>query len=93
MTAKQIFHALQECDGASRAQRDAAKAGFLEWAMTLPSASSARREARLALFHLDAMSAHCDAAHLFIGYLRAASEVLPTPVRRGGASARRRVLH
>lgn len=93
MTAQQIYRALQDFDGAASACRDAAKAGFLEWAMGLPCASSAMSEARSALLHIEALPGDARAAQIFIGYLRDASQVLPAPVRRGGAGARRRVLH
>ena len=93
MRAQQIYIALQEFEGAARACSDAAKAGFLEWAMSLPSASHAPREARRALLHIEAMPEDARAAQLFIAHLRAASQTLPAPTRRGGAKARRRVLH
>ncbi|MGB7318094.1 MAG: hypothetical protein WBC85_09030 [Planktotalea sp.] len=93
MSAKQIFQALQDFDGEGAASRDAANAGFLEWALSLPLSSSARREAKRALVHLDAIPEPATAAQLFIAHLRVASCALPDPVRRGGARARRRVLH
>lgn len=93
MRAQQIYTALQEFDGAARACSDAAKAGFLEWAMSLPCSSSPMREARRALLHIDALPDEARAAQLFIAHLRAASHALPVPIRRGGARARRQMLH
>ena len=93
MRAQQIYRALQEFDGVGHACNDAAKAGFLEWAISLPNASHAAREAQQALIHLEAMPVEARAAQLFIAHLRAASHALPVPIRRGGAKARRRVLH
>lgn len=93
MSVRQIFQALQEFDGESRAQRAAAQAGFLEWALSLPESSNAPHEARRALLNLDALPSHASAAGLFVDYLRAASHSLPSPTRRGGASARRARMH
>lgn len=72
---------------------DAARAGFLEWALSLPQGANPSAEARLALGDIDANAAQDDAAQLFVGYLHAASAPLPTPLRRGGSSARRHPLH
>ena len=93
MTAKQIFTALQDVKGGSRVNSDAAKAGFLEWALTLPVGASATIEARRALRQFEKTPMGASAAQLFIAHLRAASQALPVPKRRGGASARRGVLH
>ncbi len=93
MKAAQIYRALQDFDGIGAACRDAAKAGFLEWAMGLPNSGSAARAAQDALLHIEALPDDAQAAQLFVAHLRAASHDLPTPVRRGGAKARRRVLH
>ncbi len=93
MSATQIFLALQEFEGEAGARRDAAQAGFLEWALSLPASCNAPFEARRALLHLEAIPNSKSAARLFVDYLRDASHQLPTPSRRGGASARRRVLH
>lgn len=93
MTAQRIFLALQDVDGVGRASQDAAKAGFLEWAMTLPCARNAASAAKDALLHIEAMHTDTSAARQFLDHLRCASCALPTPIRRGGAKARRRVLH
>lgn len=93
MTAQQIYMALQEVDGGARANVQAAKAGFLEWAMSLPCGANACTEAQRALPLFEASAPRASAAKLFIGYLRDASQPLPRPKRRGGASAKRRILH
>ncbi|MEP5154624.1 hypothetical protein [Planktotalea sp.] len=93
MTVLRIYQALEEFEGDEDARQNAAKAGILEWAMSLPTPSSPAREAKQALLHLEAMPNAASAAGLFVGYLREASHVLPAPVRRGGARARRCVLH
>lgn len=92
MSADLIFTALQDHVRDSAQGRDAARAGFLEWALTLPSDADAAKEAKTALRTLEARSQVSSAALDFLGYLRDASGHLPAPVRRGGAGARRRVL-
>lgn len=93
MKAQQIFRALQDVDGSAHAHVQAAKAGFLEWAMTLPKGSNASKEAQRALPLFGDFSHRAEAADLFVGYLRDASQPLPSPKRRGGAAGKRRVLH
>lgn len=93
MTAQKILEALQDVKGGYLANSEAAKAGFLEWALTLPKGATASVEARRALRQFDKTPIGASAAQLFIAHLRAASHALPTPKRRGGASARRRTLH
>lgn len=93
MTAQKIFAALQGVTGESRELGDAARAGFLEWAFTLPNGSNAAEEARLALRDFESTPITAGAAALFIAHLRAACHVLPCPKRRGGAGGRRRMLH
>lgn len=93
MTVLRIYRALEEFEGDADARKDAAKAGILEWAMSLPHPSSPAREAKQALLHLEALPNAASAAGLFVCYLREASHVLPTPVRRGGARGRRCLLH
>ncbi len=93
MSAQQIFKALQDVDGTAQVNTQAAKAGFLEWAMTLPSGANACLEAQRALPQFETCLGNASAAQLFVAYLRDASRPLPLPQRRGGASAKRRVFH
>ncbi|WP_293447108.1 hypothetical protein [Planktotalea sp.] len=93
MTADKIMQALQDVEGNAAVARDAAKAGFLEWAMTLPIDANPCVEARQALCYINVAPADADAAHYFVAYLRDASQMLSAPTRRGGSSGRRRVLH
>jgi hypothetical protein len=93
MSATQIFHALQEFDGGRAASCEAAKAGFLEWAMGLGLETDAACEAQRALLHIEALPEDGQAEQLFLEHLKCASRVLPHPKRRGGAKARRRMLH
>lgn len=93
MTAQKILEALQNVKGGQLANSEAAKAGFLEWAFTLPKGTNASTEARRALRAFDKTSIGASAAQLFIAHLRAASHALPVPKRRGGAGGRRRTLH
>jgi len=93
MSAQQIFKALLDVDGNAHVMAQAAKAGFLEWAMTLPKGTDACDEALRVLRFFPCGTCDADAAHLFVAYLRDASRPLPTPKRRGGAAAKRRVIH
>jgi hypothetical protein len=93
MTADKIMQALQDVQGSAAVAGAAAKAGFLEWVMTLPNGANACTEAKQALCYIDVLPLDAEAAHLFVGYLRAASQGLPAPTRRGGSMWRRRTLH
>ena len=93
MTAQQIFYALQDFEGETRASQDAAKAGFLEWAMTLPKGTKATVAAKSALWELSRKRTETSAARLFKSYLDEASRELPRATRRGGATGRRKLLH
>ena len=93
MTAQQIFKALQDVDGTAHAHVQAAKAGFLEWAMTLPKGANTCMEAQRALPFFSDFSHTAGAAKLFVGYLRDAWRPRAGAKRRGGAAGKRRVLH
>ena len=74
----QIFHALQEFDGGRAASCEAAKAGFLEWAMGLGLETDAACEAQRALLHIEGFNQKDgQAAQLFLEHLKCASRVLP----------------
>lgn len=88
MTAQRIYHALQDFEG--EGDLNAARAGFMEWALCLPDGCHPPHEARRALLHLEALPRGTQASQMFVGLLRDASADLPAPKRRGG---RRRLLH
>ncbi|CUH76250.1 hypothetical protein [Tropicibacter naphthalenivorans] len=90
MPATQIVHHLEEVSDL-RAE-EAARQGFLEWALTLPLDASPAMEARKALGQLAPECPHSRAAGAFLDMLRQAARACAmAPVRRGGRS--RRVLH
>lgn len=94
MTAIQIYDGL--LDAPSEHDPDmAAKAGFLEWAMTLPFDCVADAVARDALIRIGNATNANPAARLFVSMLELVAHTAPVvPHRKGGArAARKRRLH
>ncbi len=92
MNARRIFEGLQDlCDAPGR---DAARAGFLEWAFALPLDVPPRQAAREALAGLGGLPPQSAAAQGFVDLLEETLLWPPScPVRRGGRAGRQRLLH
>ncbi|WP_146587525.1 hypothetical protein [Puniceibacterium confluentis] len=92
MTARQIFEGLQ--DLRDMPARDAARAGFLEWAFALPMDVPPRQAAREALAGINGVRAQSAAAQAFVELLEE-TVLWPSvaPSRRGGRAGRQRLLH
>ena len=92
MVFGQIVRVLQ-ANGEDGAQAEqAARLGFLEWALSVEVDAKGAARAALTDFRLSASAS--PAARAFVGMLQlAAREESGAPLRRGGAAARRRVLH
>ncbi|MDU8912349.1 hypothetical protein [Aestuariicoccus sp. MJ-SS9] len=87
MTARRIFDGLQSIDSAEA--QDAARAGFLEWALSLPCGAAPAAAAAEALGRIGCCATASRAARLFAGYLAQASVCDPRrPARRGGRAGR-----
>lgn len=93
MQFTQILNGLDALDATGGAADDAAKQGFLEWALSTEP-GRAVMSARMALSAVAGQGPFSPAAEAFLQYLNDAAIVSENvPVRRGGASGRRRVLH
>lgn len=92
MVFMQIVRALQaNREGGAQAEQ-AARLGFLEWAMNIET--DAKHAAQAALNDLHLTVSPSPATSAFAGLLRLAAEgEIKNPLRRGGAAGRRRVLH
>lgn len=97
-----IVAGLADLDAAGQGSDAAARAGFLEWVMTLPQDIGPRRAARsalaewydgaeFALLSAGSVADHGPTVRAFVTHLHAATQIPIAPVRKGGAAGRRRL--
>lgn len=93
MEVSRILHGLDALDATGGAADDAAKQGFLEWALSTEP-GRAVLAAQDALSDIAGQGPFSPAAEAFIRYLNDAAVIVHTvPMRRGGSAGRRRMLH
>ena len=94
MTLRRIFNDLQTLDHQGTDATTAARAGYFHWILSQSDVASARQAAHSAMRWMQPTPDKSQAAAEFT---RMISETVDfatrPPVRRGGAAARRRILH
>ena len=91
MGLRQIIGGLDAIDSTGVQAVQAARLGFLEWALTLSDGALPHMAARADLVRAKTARAHSAAARQFLAYLEDAAEApRANPTRRGG---RKRVLN
>ncbi len=93
MIVAKIMAGLADLDAAGTEGTQAARAGFLEWVMTLEAGAVPRQAAQDALRGMGDAAGHGPAVAAFRAHIEAATRPCPAPHRRGGAAARRATLH
>jgi len=94
MTLRHIFNDLQSLDHQGPAATTAARSGYFHWILSQNDAASARQAAHSAMRWMQSAPDKSQAAAEFTRMIGDTVDLaISAPVRRGGAAARRRVLH
>jgi len=94
MTLRHIFNDLQSLHHQGAAATAAARAGYFHWILTQSDVASARQAAHSAMHWMQPTPDKSQAAAEFTQMICETIDLaMQEPVRRGGAAARRRILH
>ena len=94
MTLRHIFNDLQSLDHQGVAATAAARTKYFHWILSQSDVASARQAAHLAMGWMQSTLDKSQAAAEFTRMIGETVDIaMCAPVRRGGAAARRRVLH
>jgi hypothetical protein len=94
MTLRHIFNDLQSLDHQGVDATTAARAGYFHWILSQSDITSARQAAHSAMRWMQPTPDKSQAAAEFTRMIgETVTLAICAPVRRGGAAARRRILH